>query len=89
MRWYALQTCWIGILLFFAWLAVLVKILVIDTVRHNIRKRYMLNCGYQYRMKSNQGYKDREWWGYVKNGTEINENQIDSLTMNQVRKLYH
>lgn len=88
MRWYTLETYWVGIALFLIWLAVILKILVFDSVRHNIRKRYMLSCGYEYQMRSDQGYDNYEWWGYVKNGIRINEDQIDGLRMRQVRKRF-
>lgn len=88
MRWYTLQTYWVGIVLFLIWLAVILKILVIDRVRHNIRKRYMLSCGYEYQMRADRGYANYEWWEYVKNGVQINEEQIDRLGMRQVRKRY-
>lgn len=88
MRWYTVQTYWIGIALFFIWLAVLLKIIVIDPVRHNIRKRYMLRCGYRYLMRHKQGYSGYEWWGYTKDDQQIEEDQIDSLPMREVRQRF-
>jgi hypothetical protein len=48
----------------------------------------MLSRGYEYKVDRVSGYYDDEWYGYRKNGVNVDEDVIDRLTYRELKNRY-